>query len=251
MKLRRLSFTWLLTACLLLPAIGANSYWQSRDQNVINGCSGTDSLAMSFVTHTTGSGGGTPTVTFSGISLGACSSTRVVVATFGMSLASLGSTITSVTIDGVTATQAAYIENTGQAGASAIYYAAVPTDATGNIVITASSNLGAVQLGVYRLSGLNSNTPVNTCTVQATTSAVTNCNTNVSADGFLIAQNTNLLGATSVFVGVTSDATDTPVGGTRFYCASFTEGGSSETPRTVSVDPSSVDRVTFVTSSWR
>lgn len=210
-----------------------------------------NALSMAFVTGTTGSGSGTATVTFSGISFGTAASTRMVVATFGMALTSLGSTITSVTIGGITATQAAYIENTGQAGASAIFYAAVPTGTTGNIVITASSVLGAVQLGVYRLSGLNSNTPVNTCTVQFTGSSLTNCNTNVSANGFLIAQNTNLLGATSVLAGVTVDINSTPPGGQNFSAGSFTEGNSAETPRTVSVHPGGVDRVTFVTASWR
>ncbi len=113
--------------------------------------------------------------------------------------------------------------------------------------------MARLMVGVYRLSGLSSTTPVDTCVVEASTAALTHCDTNVSANGFIIAAQGNLLGATSTFAGVTIDGRGdiTVIGGSEYYAVSYTDPGVGETPRTVTFDPSSIDRVTMATASWR
>ncbi len=193
------------------------------------------------------------TYTYTGVDFGCTGSSRVVVIAINTFLVSLGATIDSVTIGGVSATQASYIENTGQASASSVWYAVVPTGLTGDITINTSVNMSRLMVGVYRLSGLSSSAPVDTCTVQATTAALTHCDTDVASGGFIIAAQGNLLGAMSTFVGVTIDGVGdiTIIGGSEYYAASYTDPSVGETPRTVTFDPSSIDRVTMATASWR
>jgi hypothetical protein len=152
-------------------------------------------------------------------------------------------------IGGISATQASYIENTGAAFAASIWYAAVPTGSTADIVINTSSNMGSVLIATYRLAGLSSNTPTNTNAAQATQSTALSCNTNVSAGGFLIAASVLGLGSTATFTGTSQDAVAAPAG--HYYASSFTEGGAPETPRTVQITPASTDRIAIATASWR
>jgi hypothetical protein len=105
------------------------------------------------------------TFTFSEKSLGAAKDDRYIVVTAGGRV-SISRTVNACTIAGVTATRVA---STSSFNPTAIFIAAVPIGATGDIVVTFSGSMGSAGIGVYRLTNLQSAIP--TDSVQNNTSA--------------------------------------------------------------------------------
>lgn len=98
--------------------------------------------------------------TFSSCDIGTAQSTRNVVITITARSSSVRS-ISSVTIGGVTATQAAYISANSNATIAAIYVASIPTGTTADVVVTFSGGMVRCLIGVYALYNLNSSSTVN------------------------------------------------------------------------------------------
>lgn len=91
--------------------------------------------------------------TFTGVPFGDASAGRIIVVAVGIST---DTTISSVSIGGISATLAVSDVQTGVT--AAIYYANVPTGTSGTVVVNASSNAA---IGVYKLENATA-TPTNT-----------------------------------------------------------------------------------------
>lgn len=116
-------------------------------------------------------------VTFADADIGTADPYRVVV--LGITWGAVA-TITSITIGGITATLAV-------AGSSnvAIYYAAVPTGTTADIVIDFNTTSGAVGLGIYSLLLYGSIAPTDT-EADAGSAAAVDIVLNVIAGGYAV-----------------------------------------------------------------
>ena len=115
---------------------------------------------ISYNGSVTGSTGST-TVTFSSVSFGAVTSDRVV-AVF-LTLTTSTSLVLSVTIGGVSATRAVRASDTSQIRIGDIWYASVPTGASGTVVMTISNNPSSIPYcASYSMYGLTSSTPTTT-----------------------------------------------------------------------------------------
>lgn len=145
------------------------------------------------------------TYTFAAQNLGSAASDRFIACTInGRSNDGGARTITSVTIGGVTATQACLANNSGSH--CAIFSAAVPSGATGDVVVTWSSTMGDCTIALHSHYGAFSTTP---------TSAVTDTTTplsqsiNVAAGGFAVGISTSDSGsATATWAGITEKFDD-------------------------------------------
>lgn len=137
--------------------------------------------------------GAATTHTVAGRSFGAADATRIIAASIAWVDTSFGgSTLNSVTIGGVSATRAIRSAAAGNFNNAEIWYAAVPTGTTGDVVLTFSNgSVSRVSVGVYSLINLVSGTPSHTGTGTTTASiSVVNgdfvvavgCRTNDSVD---------------------------------------------------------------------
>jgi hypothetical protein len=105
------------------------------------------------------------TKTFSGLSLGAEDANRVILLSLTMTRpSSQSATVNSVTIGGVTATRVLRVIEAGSSGNAEIWYAAVPTGTTGDVVVGVSTSAStvAVSVALYRITDLASTTPTDT-----------------------------------------------------------------------------------------
>ena len=149
----------LLTLLLLLIAIGINqsqAFWQSRDSNYDKSISSGSSLTFTYGSSSTVANTPTLPFTFTNENIGTPSSTRYVTVCFSWNGAAGGSngTISGVTIGGISATQAVnyYPAQRG----NAIWYAAVPTGTTANVLFTAGGGngfLNAITISVGNFTG--------------------------------------------------------------------------------------------------
>lgn len=112
----------------------------------------TITFALDFVAHAEDTVGGSP-ITFTGISFGTADTNRIIAVPVCWRANADGDTITGMTIGGVSATQAsgAYVSATGGAWISDIWYAAVPTGTSGNVVVTFSATTSRTGIATYRI----------------------------------------------------------------------------------------------------
>jgi len=187
------------------------------------------------------------TYTFSGKSLGAEASDRYIACTVnGRSSDGGARTISSVTIGGVTATAAgSIVANSGSH--CAIYIAAVPTGATGDIVVTWSSTMGDCTVALHRATGVSSTTP--TSYVTDTTTALSQ-SINVNAGGFAVGISTTDDGAaTATWSGIT-ERFDDATGGANDQSGAGNEFATTQTGLTVSCTWTVENRLTFAVASY-
>lgn len=114
-------------------------------------------FSLAWVSHAEDAAGGT-TITHTGISFGAASSNRTLVAAIvGRPTSVAATVISSVTIGGVSATQVsgAYIANGTNAHIADIWQAAVPSGTSGNVVVTYANATSRSGIDLY---SLNTNT---------------------------------------------------------------------------------------------
>lgn len=193
---------------------------------------------------------GTTTNTFAGADLGVPNAERRIVVALNLTLAATGQTIDGVTINGVAATEAAVASNTGQGLISAIWYAHVPTGATGDVVVTTSGNMTEMSAHVYRL--VSSTFALDdTDSDEATTSSAVTVNVDIPANGIAIAAASTRTGSEFSWSGAAADctfATDVDTTGQR-SSASY-QTATAETAFAIAVDPDSIDRVTIAVASF-
>ena len=145
------------------------------------------------------------TYTFSGMNFGAASSDRYIVVAVGAGIGSFGGgvSISSVTIGGVGATivrqQAANVSGSG--ALSGIAIAAVPSGASGNVVVTLGASHQNCAITVYAVTGLLSAAAAYT---NSATGASPSSSIDCDAGGVVIAAATGRnTGGTTTWTGLT------------------------------------------------
>lgn len=152
------------------------------------------------------------TYTFAAQSFGAAAADRHIAVAIS-TRANAARSISSVTIGGVAATPA-FVANNAASGAdmAAIYVANVPTGATGSVVVVMSAAMVRCAIAVYRMTGLNSATPVDTAGV-AVTSAAPSVNLDVVAGGPVIGALKAAVSSTWSYLTENFDAASTEASG--------------------------------------
>lgn len=192
----------------------------------------------------------TNTFTLSAADLGVANADRRVVVGINLTMAAVGQTITGVTIRGVAATEAAVASNTGQGLISAIWYAHVPEGATGDVVVTASGNFTEISVHVYRLVSAVF-AVADTDSDEATTGSAVPVDVDIPAGGYAIAAAATRTGASFTWAGANANCTfANTVDTTGQKSAASYFAADAETAFAISVDPSSIDRVTIAVASF-
>lgn len=161
-------------------------------------------MALSFLQLAT-DGTNLTTYTFASQNLGTAASDRyIVVAITGRQSGGGSSSVSSVTIGGVSATISVQSDNNGDQVAIAI--AAVPTGTTGNIDIVWSAAMTDCSVAAYRVTRVTTTTATSTGSSTATPPSA---NVNVVAGGVVIAVSKNRTGGTSATWGNVTEDFDT------------------------------------------
>jgi hypothetical protein len=188
--------------------------------------------------------------TFTSQDIGAADGTRLVVVAV-VAAAGTASDPTSVTIGGNGATKAVgRTEST--IGTVSIWYLAVATGTTANIVVNFSASHARCGIGVFRLVNLVSNTPTATGTGGGSGITTANANVNVTGpNGIVVAvgNSTNTAVATHTWTGVT-ESYDQTVEGTTAQSGGFASGLATETPRTINDTISTANILAVVSAAW-
>lgn len=188
--------------------------------------------------------------TFTGGDFGVANANRRIVLGLNLRMVSTGDTITGVTIGGIAATEAVQISHASLGEISAIFYAAVPTGPTGDIVVTCSGDFQQISAHIYRLV-----TPSFSVTDTASNTGFGFGNVSVTIDvaagGFIIAAAMSRQGSAFTFTGVDEDCTfvnDLETTGQKSSGSHLSAAG--ETGRTVLVDPAGSDTVSLAVASF-
>lgn len=171
--------------------------------------------------------------TFASQNLGTAHAERVIVCAINASTSPTD--VTSVTINGVTATSIIELQDTNEY--AAIFAAVVPTGTSGSVVVNFTGSTTDCSIALFRLVGLSTGTGTPTATATATNTDDALASTiNVSANGFVIGCGTFDNDTTVVTtVGVTENW-DLDIGSARAVGGLFSNGATAETGRTVSFD---------------
>lgn len=186
------------------------------------------------------------TYTFAAQNLGSAVADRYIAYTVnGRSSDGAARTITSVTIGGVTATAGPFVGNSGSHVGAGI--AAVPTGATGDVVVTWSSTMTDCTVSLYYVTGVSSTTP--TSSVTDTTTALSQ-SINVDAGGFAIGISTSDSGsATATWAGITEKFDDATATGND-QSGAGDEFASAQTGLTVSCTWTAETRIAMAVVSY-
>jgi hypothetical protein len=198
---------------------------------------------------------GSTTVTFTSVDFGYDASDRVVAIYVSSGTLNSG-TVSGVTIGGITATLAE--QSTTDFRFNAIYYAEVPTGASGNVVVTFSTGFGNstdAYLSCVSMYGLSSTTPIKGIS-QSTSTGVTPSRsvTLTPEDGAVLfagySAGAVADGSTSLWTNAT-EQTDL-LNGTTAYTDAISSNllNSSLTVSATNTD-STVNRPTLVVATWR
>lgn len=182
---------------------------------------------------------GTTSVTFTAVNIGTASADRIVVVLFNS-----GSAVsTGMTIGGISATKAVE-ESTGISGLQ-IWYAAVPSGTTANIVVTSGSAMSIESLLVGKLTGVTA-APAHTSVTTTTSSDPATISVNVPSTGFGIV---GIYGAPTFDNGWTNATLDFSVTDANAVILSMAHDSLSGT-NTVSAGGFSGAGVHMVSASW-
>lgn len=188
--------------------------------------------------------------TFTSQNIGTADATRLVVVVV-VAAAATTSEPTSVTIGGNAATKAVG-RTDNSVGTISIWYLAVPSGTTANIVVNFSASHARCGIGVFSLLNLGSNTPTATGTGGTNAGTSVNANVNVTgANGIVVAGacSTNTGAATHTWTGVT-ESYDTTVEGTTTHSAGIATGLATETPRTINDTISTSNVLSVISAAW-
>lgn len=154
---------------------------------------GSPTLAMSYVTSTSASPSNA-THTFNSVSLGAEDGTRKIIVAVGWAAGS-DTTINSVTVNGVSATQVVAADAATGACGSALWIADVPTGTSVTVTVVFSASTSRSVIGIYRVVNLNSSTAHHTNTATSASSGVISATLNLPASGFALGVVSSIDGA--------------------------------------------------------
>lgn len=163
-------------------------------------------MAFSYL-QTTQDTGDKTTYTFSSQNLGTAASDRVIIVGIAARKAGAATTISSVTVGGVTASiPVSYSNSDGNSNISGIAVAEVPTGTTGDIVVTFGAGMVRAVITAWRATSLASTTPHDSLTDGSTDPTGT---IDIPAGGFAVATALSNSVGTTTWTGLTehSDAT--------------------------------------------
>lgn len=186
--------------------------------------------------------------TFAAQNLGTEASDRYIVVTVNGRKAGATTSISSVTVGGVAATIAVQrvntVTNTSVAG---IAIAAVPTGATGDIVVTFADTLARCAIGAYRIDNLFSATAYDT---DSSVSADPSVGLNVSNPGFAIGTGAASGTGSVTWTGLTEDYDFISESSTNFTGASLNVS-ATQANRTMTIDFSVSGEAVGAFASWQ
>lgn len=171
--------------------------------------------------------------TYSGTSIGAAGSTRLVVILHTSASGSGNNSVSSVTVGGIAGT----IQNLGSGSNvdCAISYTAVPTGTSADVVVGFSGGVRFDSISVYTIHDGNSllydyDNPV------GGTDASRSVSLDFAANGVGIAGGINATAGDASFTNSTEDHDSGSIGGTyRFFASHHNDGGPGETGRSISL----------------
>jgi hypothetical protein len=190
------------------------------------------------------------TYTFTARALGsAAADRRIAIAVVGRTGSSTTLAVSTLTVDGVSASLVANTDNTGVNGTTstytAIWLASVPSNTTGDVVVTFNGAALRCAISIYRLTGITG-TPYDTNKYfnTANSMAAITLDADVTASSVVVAMS-GWVGAvsTTTWVGASKDV-DSSVETWHYSTAQYTSAGV-EAPRTFSATPSvnATDRI--------
>lgn len=157
----------------------------------------------------------TTSQSFSGVSLGAAAPDRKIILAISHYI-TISAAPSSVTIGGISATKLVDNTSTASLGVSSIWIAAVPTGTSATVIINSTGDTtDYIGMGVYRVTGLRSMTPVDTFSSSTRNTSDT---PTILQGGFVVAQahssasNDAITGLSSSDYNVTPEATYNVVG---------------------------------------
>jgi hypothetical protein len=190
------------------------------------------------------------TYTFSGVSIGAEASDRVIIAAV-YSRANASVVEPTLTVAGISASAiVASADGSATPGYQrcTLFAVSVPTGTTGNIVATFSGTQSRCAVDLFRMTG----TSVTAYDTATSTSDPSTLDVDVQAGGCIVAASLNYLsgGSSATWSGVT-ESTDASVESTNTECSSgIGNFGSAATPQSVSVDFTGSTLITSVCASF-
>lgn len=193
------------------------------------------------------------TYTFSSMSFGAAHSSRIIVCTVGSVATASSPSISSFTIGGVSATQAKFATTDvgGDVIKTAIYYAAVPTGTSGDVVITWSDGMDSCEIGLYRMINNLSATPYHTNSGATTSGTSVSTTLNIPAQGFAVGVEASESTTSNVtWTGLTEDY-DLLVDGGRKGSGASSFPHAAETGKTITAATSTTTYHGLCVASWR
>jgi len=178
------------------------------------------------------------TMTFEDADLGAADANRKIIVAIELTTVNTTDTISSVTVNGVSATQAVVASNAGQGALAAVWYAAVPTGAIGDVVVNCSPSSTIYQGAIHIYRVVSTSFAVHdTDTEEATSFSPTDVLLNVPAGGIAIASASARQGGNFTWSGATgvchftNDLQTTGSRGSAIYVA------TEEINRTITIIP--------------
>lgn len=161
------------------------------------------STILDDTNQTTYSGG-----SWDGVAIGAADSTRYVVVA---AVIRNNADLTSVTIGGVSATKVVSKLSTTETASTHIWWAAVPTGTTANIIVVAPATMSSISASVYTITG---SATAAVSTTSNDTASVLTLSLNTVANGCVIAASVSDNSGTATWVGATEnyDAVSETVG---------------------------------------
>ena len=143
------------------------------------------------------------TYTFSSQNLGTAADDRHIIVGILSRKAGATTTISSVTVGGVSATIVEQVTNTGtNSDVAGIAIAAVPTGTTGDVVVTFGAGMVRAAISLYRATGLDSATASQSLNSTASAPAV---NLDIPVNGFAIGAGITAASSTATWSGLTED----------------------------------------------
>lgn len=203
-------------------------------------------MALTFL-QSANSTADTNAYTFSAQNLGTASADRyIIVSAFGRK-AGASTTISSITIGGVSATIVKQVtNNVTNTDVAGLAIAAVPTGATGDVVVTFGASMVRAAIGLWSATGLVSATPTDT---GSSTANAPTYDLDVNANGFAIGAGATAANTTASWTELTEDF-DAVVESALCYSGASKAYATTQTNKTMTVTFGSVEESAGVFASW-
>lgn len=188
------------------------------------------------------------TYTFASQNFGAAASDRYIIVTIMARKSGASTTITGVTIGGVTATEVVQrTNNVTNSDIAGIFIAAVPTGTSGDVVVTLGATMVRCAIGLYATTGLSSATPYDSDSSVASPPSVS---LDVPVNGFIIGAGLTAASTTATLTGITEDY-DSTLETFVTFAGGHDEVPAGEAGRTTTISFGSNTEPAGVFASWK